>query len=194
MAKYTIRHACGHEEVVQLFGPGSERDRRIAWLEAQECPECRASAARGGRSFEELRDAGDLRVAGWFTPDAFRMSAGDQWREDFRIVRETEKAALIAASYRPGRFSSQPAGEREAWVPKSAFESLTGYLIKAEMTHRGTWAQPSDRYAKLIAFAKENGVKGVRSGMRAATILAKVREAGLEYAYYRIAQKVEKGY
>lgn len=34
MAKYSIRHSCGHYQEVELFGPDSERHRRIAWLEA----------------------------------------------------------------------------------------------------------------------------------------------------------------
>lgn len=41
MAKYEINHTCGHTETVQLFGKCSERERKIEWMERQECPECR---------------------------------------------------------------------------------------------------------------------------------------------------------
>lgn len=44
MAKYTITHTCGHEHEYQLFGKSRERDRKIAWLEKQECPACRRKA------------------------------------------------------------------------------------------------------------------------------------------------------
>lgn len=41
MAKYTVTHTCGHTQDVNLFGKNTERDRRIAWLETQPCPECK---------------------------------------------------------------------------------------------------------------------------------------------------------
>lgn len=41
MAKYEINHTCGHTSTVQLFGKCSERERKIEWMERQECPECR---------------------------------------------------------------------------------------------------------------------------------------------------------
>lgn len=45
MAKYYITHSCGHEEEVELFGPGKERDRRIKQMESHECADCRAKHA-----------------------------------------------------------------------------------------------------------------------------------------------------
>lgn len=44
MAKYTITHTCGHDHEYQLFGKSNERERKMAWLEKQECPECRRKA------------------------------------------------------------------------------------------------------------------------------------------------------
>lgn len=39
--KYTVKMSCGHEEVVDLFGPGKERERRIQYYETQGlCKEC----------------------------------------------------------------------------------------------------------------------------------------------------------
>lgn len=43
--KYYITHSCGHEEMVELFGKGSERERKIAQMESRECAECRARHA-----------------------------------------------------------------------------------------------------------------------------------------------------
>lgn len=44
MAKYYITHSCGHEHEYSLFGRHSERDRKIEWLEGQDCPACRRKA------------------------------------------------------------------------------------------------------------------------------------------------------
>ncbi len=41
MAKYTIKHQCGHVSEIQLFGKLEERDKKIKWLESQECFECK---------------------------------------------------------------------------------------------------------------------------------------------------------
>ena len=41
MANYTITYACGHEGTVNLYGSYDERDRKIAWLETQDCPHCK---------------------------------------------------------------------------------------------------------------------------------------------------------
>lgn len=39
--KYLIKYQCGHEGYVSLFGPGSQRERKISWLENNcICPEC----------------------------------------------------------------------------------------------------------------------------------------------------------
>lgn len=46
MAKYTITYKCGHTEEMQLFGKMADRDRKIAWYATQDCPECKAAAAR----------------------------------------------------------------------------------------------------------------------------------------------------
>lgn len=31
MAKYTVKFACGHEEVINLYGSHTERERKIAY-------------------------------------------------------------------------------------------------------------------------------------------------------------------
>jgi len=40
MAKYMIQHICGHAREVALFGPCVDRERSIAWLKKQPCPDC----------------------------------------------------------------------------------------------------------------------------------------------------------
>lgn len=40
MSKYTITHACGHTEEVNLFGKHSDRERKIAYLESIDCRAC----------------------------------------------------------------------------------------------------------------------------------------------------------
>lgn len=41
MAKWTIKHACGHDAVHHLSGSLKDRERKEAWMAEQVCPECR---------------------------------------------------------------------------------------------------------------------------------------------------------
>lgn len=38
--KHTITHACGHEEIHQLYGPNRERTQKLEWLPTTLCTEC----------------------------------------------------------------------------------------------------------------------------------------------------------
>ena len=40
MAKYTIKHRCGHDDVHNIGGPVEERDGKAEWLESGLCREC----------------------------------------------------------------------------------------------------------------------------------------------------------
>ncbi len=53
MAQYEITCACGHKHTYNLFGAGADRQRKIAWLEGQDCPECgRAKALERAQADE----------------------------------------------------------------------------------------------------------------------------------------------
>ena len=157
---------------------------------AEEIAELRQTAERLlAMKYDQLKAEGeDLHIADWFDLSGKLPERGVNpgVGVHFEVVSESERAVRVRWFFYDsvGSMAEDGAGfEWFAWLPKAAIESLTGYLIKEEMMHNGTWAKPSARYDALVSFAKENGVKGVRAGMRAATILAKVREAGLEYAY-----------
>lgn len=40
MAQYNVKHSCGHERSIRLFGKGSDRERKLKWLATIDCPEC----------------------------------------------------------------------------------------------------------------------------------------------------------
>lgn len=75
MAKYTVKHTCGHEQEYQLFGKNSDRERRLEWLATQDCPECRRAAeakknaeAIEGTPFAEIENTvleGTERQVAW---------------------------------------------------------------------------------------------------------------------------------
>lgn len=77
----TITHACGHQEEIQVFGKRADRERKIAWLEAQVCAECRAAEAT-----EASKEAGMTTLAG----SAKQIA----WAEDIRGETMDAIAAL----------------------------------------------------------------------------------------------------
>lgn len=58
MAKYYVKHTCGHEVQVDLFGKTADRENKIDWLETTLCPECyarqQAQKENKGMQIEEI--------------------------------------------------------------------------------------------------------------------------------------------
>lgn len=97
-----------------------------------------------------------------------------------QIVKETEKAYMVCIAYttRDGEYESF----RNVWVPKSC--TLTKYEYEKELAEeKKRFEDGKAAYEKMIAWAKGNGVKGVRVGLRKETILKKINEAGLCYNF-----------
>jgi hypothetical protein len=64
MAKYDVEHSCGHTQVHQLFGKHTDRDRKIEWLETQECTECwKKSKRAGGPKFLARKTQNGIELA-----------------------------------------------------------------------------------------------------------------------------------
>lgn len=92
------------------------------------------------------------------------------------MLRETEKAYQVALE------CSTIDGEidtiKSVWVPKactmSEDEAAKEAAAAVERFNAGC-----ARYDALVNLAKENGIKGIRKGMKAATIRAKLAAAGV---------------
>lgn len=113
-----------------------------------------------------------MKVKDWFL--AKNLNSNQQFivnvADDLWIMRETEKAALIMAD--------SDYGKVQFWCPKSCIISDEDYQAQHEAEIERIKAG-GERLAKLIEWAKEQGVKGVRKGMRKVTVLAKIEAAGL---------------
>ena len=100
MAKYTITRACGHEEVVELYGPTKSRELRIKYLEQELCSECldeqRAEQAKEDREkslaegYPEL--LGSPRQIQW--AEQIRREFID-WIDSLEFVDDAEQDAVV---------------------------------------------------------------------------------------------------
>lgn len=110
-----------------------------------------------------------MDAIGNFTPTKYFM--------DSQIIRVTEKAMLVMLEYDCHGIAEK---HFEIWIPKSVVLTEDEYKAETEV-EKDKYLSGSESYAELVAWAKANGVKGVRNKMRRETIMAKIKEAGLTY-------------
>lgn len=113
-----------------------------------------------------------MKVKDWFL--AKTLNSNQQFivsvADDIWVSRETEKAVLLIADSDYGKI--------QFWCPKKCVVTDEEYQAEREAEIAKVKAG-GERLAKLVEWAKENGVKGVRKGMRKVTVLKKIQEAGL---------------
>jgi len=94
---------------------------------------------------------------------------------DATIEAETEKAYKVKAT--------SDYGAKFFWVAKSLLDSDSDYgkkQVEIAEAKCQAFASGADKYAKLIAFAKQNGVAGVREKMKKQNVINKILQAGLQ--------------
>ena len=98
--------------------------------------------------------------------------------EEFYIEKETEKALCISLEIisNDGEYET----EQSVWVPKKCFETYAEKEAR-EQNRQNAFESGCSRYEKLVAFCKENKLKGARVGLRTSTLMAMIEKAGLVY-------------
>ena len=126
----------------------------------------------------------NIYVESWFIAKNFNQQQqyAISRAERIEVIGETEKAVKIAWTTKYGTIKS--------WVPKSvcglAEKSEAAKKVEEEIEARAKAARErleaaEKHYEAVLAFAKENKVKGVRRGLKLRTLYAKIAEAGLEF-------------
>lgn len=103
MAKYTIRHACGHLVDHQLYGSGKDRDRRACWLMEQPCLDCKREAARATAEARAEADhlpalVGSERQVAWALTIRAAKLAAATLAVDQQVARVEEGAGRLHPS------------------------------------------------------------------------------------------------
>jgi hypothetical protein len=94
--RYEITHRCGHISNIDLFGPRPERERKVEWLESQQCQQCRlvedgARAAEANAADNLPVIVGSPKQVAW--AEQIRRKALDHAAR----VRQVDPGALAAA-------------------------------------------------------------------------------------------------
>jgi hypothetical protein len=66
MAQYKIRHSCGHDATVQIYGTNvsGERERKAEWLATQPCTNCARAERMTDNELRNMISAEQAAVAG----------------------------------------------------------------------------------------------------------------------------------
>ena len=126
----------------------------------------------------------NIYVESWFITKNFNQQQqyAISRAESVEVIGETEKAVKVAWFTKYGTITS--------WVPKSvcglAEKSEAAKKVEEEIEARAKAARErleaaEKHYEAVLAFAKENKVKGARRGLKLRTLYAKIAEAGLEF-------------
>ena len=126
----------------------------------------------------------NIYVESWFITKNFNQQQqyAISRAESVEVIGETEKAVKVAWLTKYGTITS--------CVPKSvcglAEKSEAAKKVEEEIEARAKAARErleaaEKHYEAVLAFAKENKVKGARRGLKLRTLYAKIAEAGLEF-------------
>ena len=117
-----------------------------------------------------------MTIKGWFLDKNFSQNERyiinlAMMGDELETLRETEKAVQLRAD--------SDFGNLTFWCPKSCI--LKDGEVDEEMVRKYQRMEAGLNYnEKLVAFAKENGIKGIRRGMKTQTLMRKITEAGLK--------------
>jgi hypothetical protein len=64
LAKYDVTYACGHSDTIQLYGPGRDRDWKLAREESKLCPDCYKAKLEADRQKQNAEAAEANQAAG----------------------------------------------------------------------------------------------------------------------------------
>ena len=126
----------------------------------------------------------NIYVESWFIAKNFNQQQqyAISRAERVEVIGETEKAVKVAWFTKYGTITS--------WIPKSvcglAEKSEAAKKVEEEIEARAKAARErleaaEKHYEAVLAFAKENKVKGIRRGLKLRTLYAKIADAGLEF-------------
>ena len=128
MAKYTITYKCGHTEEMQLFGKMNDRDRKRAWYATQNCPECKAAAARAAakeRGLVELEGTAKQIVWAEQIRDKF-LELSEQIKKQLETKAEDPRVLELFAVLDDAKNNSKAS----FWIDnRDDFDSVRGIII-----------------------------------------------------------------
>lgn len=146
MAKHTITHACGHNEVHQLYGRVRDRDYQETRLAARECSECERARWLAERAAENAAAAHAAQAEG--LPALQGTDRQVPWAESIRrsgldLARQIAHAIVEEAEQWAARGDLAPAGVAAV---RAAMDRYVSHL--EGQVHAGWWIDRREALAR----------------------------------------------
>jgi hypothetical protein len=166
MAQYTVTHLCGHPETVRLFGPGDQRERRIEFMQRENCPACRAAVALAEDAAAGLPalEGSDAQIA-WASEIRTKQLSGAE-ADLARFAADTAKYPdcvdyQIVTDYSQGRYheyieATRTITDSQWWIDNRYWpliSALIKHAIKVEVEED---PELKAHYDATIAYIKAN--------------------------------------
>lgn len=193
MAKYDVTYSCGHTGTIELYGPGAERERKIAWIERnQTCSDC----YRGAKQANPDAPAIYVRVIPGHDPAIWRAEIA---RQQSKIARAEGDLARLAddeardnaqrsagiywghKDYKPTKGSMErntdiARGKREVAAAKASLASAANQAAKAatpaklEIVVLNSYALKDHLKARGYRYASDTGIGNSSGGIHALSL------------------------
>lgn len=126
MAKYTVKHACGHEREYQLFGKHSDRESRLEWLATQDCPVC-ARLSEAKKNAEAIAGTQFAEIENTVLEGTEKQVA---WAQEIRLKFLAELSEIAVGKYTSAiiKFFSEKT-EVKFWIDEVRGRSARGVLL-----------------------------------------------------------------
>lgn len=121
----------------------------------------------------------DVHRADWFQFDLPSYAAQPY---SVKIIGESASGKAWKVDIETESISGEHDLNFTRFMPKSAAVTKAQRAAQ-QKAERKKYEQGKKKYSAMLKFAKENGVKGVREGLKKETILEKIKKAGLKYEY-----------
>ena len=102
MAQYRATYACGHSEIIKLYGKETDRAERLKYLRAETCPTCRQASYREQSQDAQIANA----ISG--LPSLTGTDKQSAWAETIRKTKITDIDAMIAGALADPQAQEEP--------------------------------------------------------------------------------------
>lgn len=186
--KYNVEYICGHKGVLQLFGPMSERERRLERAQDELCPECYRKKKEAGRAEANKEAEEQSRAEG--LPELTGSEKQVAWANTLRLKKMRDIDEWINEINEKGKLGAviyTDDGRRYKAMKEEMLEAET-FLLE-NMTEAKYWI---DNRMSTLSDIMNTGIMRIREKKKEEVPEEVERERTEEKAALTVAPETER--
>lgn len=177
MAKYDVTYICGHSDTIQLYGPGRDREWKLAREESKLCPECYKKHLDEERARQNAEAAEANQAAG--LPALEGTEKQIAWAESIRFNIQNKFKELIKALRSHLEHSAGEGSEDSEWGRTKRriekYEKSMKLILQRSSAH--WWIDNRDQDLRVLIETELKEAEKAESAPPAAIVEAAKAEA-----------------